>query len=308
MPADKMKFRYYVEYALLRVIAFLARLMPYKLSLIGAWLLACTLYPLFYGRVREAQRRIVGVFGHDLPVKRVRSIAWLSFRNTFFSAVEMLRFPVTKREWVKSVFDCEEAMQTFLSHKETGKGAVIAVPHTGSWELAGVASYLWGVPIFNFSGQQRNPLVNDYMNYLRASPGIDFVPRGSSVYRQAIRLLKSGRFCAIMPDVRMRSGGIEVDFLRGKANIGTGSAFFAKMADVPIFPCVVTRIGWFSHKIAIHPKIVPDKSLDKNDDVSRMTRILLKIMDEAVQEQPEQWFWYNRRWILDPIDKQNTGE
>jgi KDO2-lipid IV(A) lauroyltransferase len=303
MPAETMKFRYYVEYALLRIIAFFARLFPYRISITGAWLLACILYLAFYGRVREAQRRIRCVFQKELSPERVREIAWLSFRNTFFSAVEMLRFPITRKRWVKSVFDCEQTMTTFLEHEKTGQGAVIAVPHTGSWELAGVATHLWGIPIFNFSGQQRNPLVNDYMNYLRASPGIDFVPRGSSVYRQAIRLLKSGRFCAILPDVRMRSGGIEVDFLRGKANIGTGAAFFARMADVPIFPCVVTRRGWFGHKIEIFPPISPDKSLDKTEDVSRMTRQLLKIMDETVQNSPEQWFWYNRRWILDPINE-----
>ncbi len=287
----------------MRTIAFFSRLFPYRVSLVGAWLLACVLYLAFYGRVREAHRRIESVFGNDLSPEQVKRTAWLSFRNTLFSAVEMLRFPVTRKRWVQEVFDCEDAMRTFLEHEKTGKGAVIAVPHTGSWELAGVASHLWGVPIFNFSGQQRNPLVNEYMNYLRASPGIDFVPRGSSVYRQAIRLLKSGRFCAIMPDVRMRSGGVEVDFLRGKANIGTGAAFFARMADVPIFPCVVTREGWSGHKIAIHPAISPDKSLDKTEDVSRMTRQLLKIMDEAVQKAPEQWFWYNRRWILDPINE-----
>ncbi len=304
MSDPTIKKRWYIEYGLLRTIAFLAKLFPYKISLFGAWLLALLLYAVMRSRVNEAKRRIRIVFGSDAPTKRVNRIAWLSFRNTFFSAVEMLRFPITREKWVKKVFDCQIVMDTFISHHaETGKGAVIAVPHTGSWELACVATHLWDVPIFNFSGQQRNPFVNDYMNYLRGSPGINFVPRGSSVYRQAIRQLKSGKFCAIMPDVRMRSGGIPVDFLGSTANIGTGAAFFARMSDVPVFPCVVTRIGWFKHKIEIHPAITPDKSLDKAEDISRITKDLLAIMDKTVMAEPEQWFWYNKRWILDPIEK-----
>lgn len=297
-----IKKRWYIEYAVLRTVAFFANICPYKLSLFGAWLLAAMLYVLLRGRVKEAKRRIRAVFGETLQPRDVNKAAWISFRNTFFGAVEMLRFPHTTLDWVKPAFGSDECMNTFLKHAETGKGAIIAVPHTGSWELAGVACHLRGVPIFNFSGQQRNPFVNDYMNYLRASPGIDYVPRGSSVYRQAIRLLKSGRFCAIMPDVRMRSGGIEVPFLNGIANVGTGSAFFSRMADVPIFACVVTRTGWHGHKIVVKQVISPDKSLDKTEDVSRMTKELLSIMDKEVLDMPEQWFWYNKRWILDPIE------
>ena len=304
MSDTPIKKRWYAEYFILRAIAFLAKLLPYKLSIVGAWLLAQLLYALMRSRVKEAKRRIRVVFGDSIAAKRVDSIAWTSFRNTFFSAIEMLRFPITKKNWVQKVFDCQEAMDTFHEHsKKTGKGGVIAVPHTGSWELACIVSHVSEVPIFNFAAQQRNPFMNDYMNYLRASPGIDSIPRGSSVYRQAIRLLKSGKFCAILPDVRMRTGGLEIDFLGGTANIGTGAAFFARMSDVPIFPCVVTRVGWFKHKIIIHPAIMPDKSLDKAEDVSRITKELLSIMDKAIKKEPEQWFWYNKRWILDPIEK-----
>lgn len=303
MSDTPIKKRWYIEYALLRAIAFLAKAVPHKVSLFGAWLLAIVLYVALRSRVNEAKRRIRIVFGSDMPAKRVNAIAWISFRNTLFNAVEMLRFPITRKKWVETVFDYEEVMGTLTAQAATGQGAVIAVPHMGAWDLSGVACHLRGIPIFTFSAQQRNPFVNDYMNYLRSSPGIDFVERGSTSYRQAIRQLKSGKFCAILPDVRMRSGGIEVNFLGSTANIGTGPAFFAIMANVPVFPCIVTRIGWFSHKIVIHPAIKPDKSLDKAEDVSRITKEILAIMNKAIMDQPEQWFWYNKRWILDPIDK-----
>lgn len=302
MSDKPIKKRWYAEYALMRIVAAISKALPYRGSLLFAWLLSCIFYPFAASRVREAHRRIKSVFGESIDSNRVKQIARTSFRNTFFSAIEMLRFPVFKKSLAQEIFNFDEAFQTLLDHAATGKGAVLAVPHCGSWEMAGVAAHLSGVPIFNFAGQQRNPFVNSYMNYLRSSPGIDFVPRGSSVYRQAIRLLQSGRFCAIMPDVRMRNGGIQVEFLGGTANIGTGPAFFARMSDVPVFPCIVTRIGWSKHKILVHPPVYPDKRLDKTADVERITRILLKIMDEAVRQQPEQWFWYNKRWILDPID------
>jgi lauroyl/myristoyl acyltransferase len=43
--------------------------------------------------------------------------------------------------------------------------------------------------------------------------------------------------------------------------------------------------------------------MDKDDDIRRMTVSVLKIIEDAIMEQPEQWFWYNKRWVLDPIEE-----
>ena len=31
-----------------------------------------------------------------------------------------------------------------------------------------------------------------------------------------------------------------------------------------------------------------------------MTQEVFTIMEQAIREMPEQWFWYNKSWILDP--------
>ena len=106
---------------------------------------------------------------------------------------------------------------------------------------------------------------------------------------------------AIVPDVRMRTEGVIVPFLGGKANVGRGMAMFARHADVPIFPCIVTRHGWTRHKIIIHEPIFPNHSLGRNEDIPRMTQTVMEIIEKAIREEPEQWFWFNKRWILDPV-------
>jgi hypothetical protein len=52
----------------------------------------------------------------------------------------------------------------------------------------------------------------------------------------------------------------------------------------------------------VAPPILPDPSLPKADDVARMTRQVLAFIETRIREVPEQWFWFNRRWILDPLD------
>jgi lauroyl/myristoyl acyltransferase len=34
-----------------------------------------------------------------------------------------------------------------------------------------------------------------------------------------------------------------------------------------------------------------------------MTQQVLTIVEEAIRADPGQWFWYNKRWILDPVGK-----
>ena len=120
--------------------------------------------------------------------------------------------------------------------------------------------------------------------------------------RPALRNLKNGHVMAILPDTRMREREIDVPLLNGTANLGRGMALFARLADVPILPRVVTREGWARHRIVMHDPVWPDKTLDKKTDIERMTRTVVKILDAAIREQPEQWFWFNKRWVLDPVD------
>ena len=121
--------------------------------------------------------------------------------------------------------------------------------------------------------------------------------------RRVLQFLKDGRMLAILPDVRMRTPGLAIPFLGGTANIGPGMAAFARAAEVPIFPCIVTRQGWARHRVVIHDAIWPDPSLDKNEDVLRMTLQVMAIIETAIRREPGQWFWFNKRWILEPLSQ-----
>ena len=90
-------------------------------------------------------------------------------------------------------------------------------------------------------------------------------------------------------------------FLGAEANLGEGMALFARHTGVPVFPCLVTRHGWTSHRIRICEPVYPDKSLDKKKDVRRITAHVMKIIEAAIRDDPAQWFWYNKRWVLDPL-------
>ena len=296
-------FRNWAEYLSIRSIGAVAALLPYRAALAMGWVFARLSFLMFRGRVREARRRIREVFGTQFSDTEANRIAWISWRNIFFNAIEMLRYRRTTLAWIQSVSDSRPAMETLLNHVRTGRGAVIAAPHMGAWDLASVTCRMHGVPVFNISAMQKNPLIDDYINRLRKEKDILTIMRGAGTLKAVLKNLEKGMFFVIMPDVRMRSEAIAVPFLGKIANVGAGMASFARHADVPIFPAVITRKGWTKHSISILDPVFPNKNLDKNEDLQKMTAAVLNVLERAIRLHPEQWFWFNRRWVLEPLEK-----
>jgi lauroyl/myristoyl acyltransferase len=54
--------------------------------------------------------------------------------------------------------------------------------------------------------------------------------------------------------------------------------------------------------------VYSDPGLDKAEDCRRITQRVMDIFDAAIRAQPEQYFWYNKRWVLDPLRKPEPGE
>jgi KDO2-lipid IV(A) lauroyltransferase len=146
-------------------------------------------------------------------------------------------------------------------------------------------------------------LFDDYLNSTREKSGMPILMRGASTLKDIIRRLKAGQMLAILPDVRMRTEAVKVRFLGKEANIGGGMAMFARHANVPVFPVIVTRVGWTRHVAQIYPPVWSDPALDKETDIQQMSQKVMDIVSDAIMAQPEQWFWYNKRWVLEPVEK-----
>ncbi|HUP24555.1 MAG TPA: lysophospholipid acyltransferase family protein [Thermoanaerobaculia bacterium] len=294
------KRRHRFEFAVMRVMAVLLSRSPYWLALLLGFVLAIFGHYVMRYRVQQARERIRQVFP-EYPSRQVRRIAWLAWRNFIFNVVDMFRLEDVDARWIESrVVGAAAAREHVLAHCATGQGAIIASPHMGAGELAAVVMQRFGVPVFLITGRQSNALVDERLNEMRASTGIPVVQKGSALLKSVIRRLKGGEVLAFLADLRVE-GGIVVDFLGAKASVAPGMALFANQTQVPILPLIITRRGWGRHHLVFHPAVVPDADAPKVEDRRRMTQQVFDIMDRAVREMPEQWFWFNKSWILDPF-------
>ncbi|MCX7590555.1 MAG: lysophospholipid acyltransferase family protein [Kiritimatiellae bacterium] len=300
------RLRHLGEYAALRSVVGVLRCLPPGADFAVAWLIAHLFFNLLRFRRKEAVKRIRSVFGDRFDHASANRVAWNSWCNFVFCILDVIRHPRISTAWAERHFsNCHNTLHPILSHWRGGRGGVLACPHMGSWELAAIILKCFGLPVFSITAREKNPLTDAYFTRLREHTGIPAIQRRSEMLlvKSVLRRLRQGEFLAILPDVRAPTPGIPIRFLGGTANVAPGMALFARRAAVPIFPAVVVRESWRRHAGRIFAPIWPDPHLEEREDWHRMTQQVFDIFDREIRTHPDQWFWYNKRWVLDPLSE-----
>lgn len=296
----KYRLKHVVEYILLRGLLGTIRILPLRAALAFGWLIGAFFFHVLRYRRDNALARLEEVFGDRFSPKERRRIAWLSCRNICFNVVDAARFKKLTPEKMHQMPFYRQIEQVQQLHREKG-ALVLSTAHAGNWELAAVACKLDGMPIFSIARRQKNPLTNRLLNQMRNATGMEVVLNDSRALQNVVRRLKKGEVLAILPDVRSKTKALSIDFLGGKANLGAGVVVFAQMAKCPIVPLILTRRGWTEHACKLFDPIIPDPTKDKKEEQQRIMQELASIIDAEVRAHPEQYFWFNKRWVLDPI-------
>ncbi len=298
--AAKSEFKVNLEYGVLRFFCGLVNLIPYRVATGLARAFGWMAFHVFRVKRTRTMERLRSVFPEksDAELKR---IARLSITNILLTGVEMIRAPKLNRKWMdRHIKDGQLYKDKLQSYIDEGNGVVIMVPHSGNWYMAAWSMAKYGLPLVSIAAKQRNPKIDAWMK--RQYGDIEIFDRGSARTLVDIhRRLKEGRGFAILPDLRVPQRDVEVDFLGGKANVSHAGAMFAVKCGSPIVVAVMRREDGkhvFDHVGTLRPN--PDAA-DKKEEAARLTREAMALLDERIRKYPEHWFWYNKRWILQPV-------
>lgn len=295
----KYKSKHIAEYTLLILFSGLIRILPLRVALTFGWLFAAASH--FIGRihVERTRSRIREVFGDRYSEAEVRRIAWIAWRNLFFNAIDAMRFSTLTAKKIRKqpLASLEPMLKKILAECENG--FILATPHMGNWEIAGIAADLLGLPLFVIVRKQKNPLIDRYINKMRRSFEMEVLHREARMWKGVVDRIKQGKVLAVLPDISVRAKGVTVDFLNGRATIAPGAARFAQLAGCPIYPVIVRRIGWTRHEAVLLDPVIPDPAAGKEDE-QRMMQDVMEALSKEILKTPEQYFWYNKRWVLNP--------
>ena len=298
--AKKSKAAVNFEYGALRFFCALVNAIPYPLAMSAAKGIAAFAFDILGFQRKRTIDRISTAFPEKTP-REVRAIARRSLANVLQSAVEMIRAPRLDKRWMdRHVVDGQMYKDRLQELVDEGNGVVIMVPHSGNWYMAAWSMAKYGLPLFALAAPQRNPKIDAWMK--RQYGDIEVLDRSEKSTLSRIKdKLKSGRAFAILPDLRVPSPDVDVGFLGGRANVSHAGAMFAVRCGSPIVVAAMHRENGkhvFNHLATLRPDA---NAADPKAEAARLTREAMTLIDGEVRARPGEWYWYNKRWILQPV-------
>lgn len=297
----KSAFTINAEYYAVRFFCGLINALPYAAALSFARGLGRVMFTVFRFKRSRTLARIRGVFPEKSP-REVRAIALESLQGFLQMGIEMMRAPTFDVAWMdRYVKDGRHYKDLLQSLVDEGHGVVIMVPHCGNYFMPGWSMAKYGLPLVAIGSRQRNPKLNDWL-YHNQYGDLEVLDRDRKDTLVRIHeRIKEGRAFAIMPDLRVRKRDVEVDFLRGKANVSRAGAMFAVHGGCPIAVAMMRREDG-RHVFDYLGTLRPDpEAKDRKAEAARLTREAFSLMNEDILKHPGEWFWYNKRWILEPV-------
>jgi KDO2-lipid IV(A) lauroyltransferase len=182
----------------------------------------------------------------------------------------------------------------------SGRGVVLALPHCGNWETAGVWLLQHGVPFSTVAERLRPESLYERFLAFREGLGMEVLPLTggdrppSDVLRERLR---AGRAVCLLGDRDLTKRGIDVDFFGATARMPAGPALLAATTGAALHPVGLwfTRGGW---GVTVHPE-VPIAEGRLRDTVSAATQQLADTFAADIARRPYDWHMLQRLWLAD---------
>ena len=176
-----------------------------------------------------------------------------------------------------------------------GKGVVIALPHTGNWDVGGRAMEVRVAPVVSVAEHLKPDRLFQLFLEHRRVLGMDIIDLASNhVGRQLIQRLEQNRIVALVADRDLSGGGVEVEMFGRTRRMPAGPALLALSAGAPLIsgPTYTTREGWLE---VLTPVSIEPMGRRK-DDIIALTRALAAAFEQAISAAPPDWHLFQPGW------------
>ncbi|MGV9721479.1 phosphatidylinositol mannoside acyltransferase [Nocardia beijingensis] len=195
--------------------------------------------------------------------------------------------------------DIIESSATGLEHihhaVERGTGAVLALPHSGNWDLAGV----WvvqrvGSPTVVAERLAPESLFRRFVRF-RERLGFEIIPLTGAAappFPQLIARIRQGRIVGLLGERDLSGRGVPVTFFGEEARLPAGPARLAIDTGAPLLPvhCWFTPGGW-GFRV--------DPPVDTSGGVRETTQALADRFAAGIAAHPADWHMLQPLWTAD---------
>jgi KDO2-lipid IV(A) lauroyltransferase len=252
-------------------------------------------------QLRKNLARVIGTTPAKVPDSLVRAsvASYARYWREAFRLPTMNQAELAKR--LDRVFIGAEK---FADAHRGGRGAVIALPHSGNWDMAGVwLAQNYGT--FTTVAERLKPesLYDRFIAY-RESLGFEVLPLTGGP-RPPMEILaerlRANRFVCLMADRDLTRSGVQVNFFGEPTRLPAGPARLAIETGAPLHPAHVFYDG--------EDCVVQiDDALDTNSgDVGVITQALADRFAVNIAAHPADWHMLQPQWLADLSEQRRAS-
>jgi KDO2-lipid IV(A) lauroyltransferase len=244
-------------------------------------------------QLRKNLARVVGTTPAAVPDSLLRAsvASYARYWREAFRLPTMNQAELAKR--LDRVFIGAEK---FADAQQAGRGAVIALPHSGNWDMAGVwLAQNYGT--FTTVAERLKPesLYDRFIAY-RESLGFEVLPLTGG-QRPPMEILaerlRANRFVCLMADRDLTRSGVQVNFFGEPTRLPAGPARLAIETGAPLHPAHV----YYDGEDCV---VQIDDALDTTSgDVSVITQALADRFAVNIAAHPADWHMLQPQWLAD---------
>ena len=221
-------------------------------------------------------------------------------RNYLRYWCESFRMSAWTRERIAASFAPEhiERLDEVLA---SGRGAILALPHMGNWDLAGAWVVVTRVPFTTVAERLKPEKLFDRFVAYREGLGMEVLPLtgGVGTLGTLAQRLRAGGLVCLVGDRDLSASGVPVEFLGEAARMPAGPAALAAQTGAALLPVTLWYDGTPVMKGCVHEEVVAPAEGDKRSKVAAMTQALADVWGEGVREHPQDWHMLQRFWLAD---------
>jgi KDO2-lipid IV(A) lauroyltransferase len=249
-------------------------------------------------QLRRNLRRVIGPepTSHDLD-----DLVQRALRSYARYWMETFRLPSMDRVDVAGRVAADGAEHIDAAHA-SGRGFILALPHSGNWDVSGVWLLDRGYPFTTVAERLKPESLFDRFVAYREGLGMEILPLSGGERPPADVLgerLRAGRGICLLADRDLSKRGVAVSFFGAEARFPPGPALLAATTGAALLPVTAyfTDDGW-GHRIGAPIELGDGRLRAK---VQKGTQALADAFAARIAERPQDWHMLQRLWTADSV-------
>lgn len=293
----KLAAGYYAYRVLSGLFGLLPEPMMRRLGHAAGWIASFIARDRFAMAMRH-QRRVLGP-GHDVrrSARRVFGYYGRYWAETFWMRPRR-RDAVLARTRLDGIEHLHAAVRS-------GKGVVLALPHMGNWEIAGLRAADEDARVLAVAEELGNERIVEWFIAMRRMMSIDVViaRKGGTVTRDLLQRLREGGVIALLCDRDIKGTGVPVEFFGEETTLPAGPIALADRTGAILLPVGTYFAKGAGHVFEVNEPLEIPELEDQDERIAAGVRRLAGVVEDVIRRAPEQWHLILPNW---PSDRRAT--